>query len=115
MFGVVALLGLLVTVGCVSLEVGTESTRPPTISTLASAYVGLEGITPYDGTILRIGLWHMDARPGEIFSLDIWPLVGFGVGLVGVRAHVLPVDAGVGVIWYQPVPCVQMAPMESVK
>ena len=70
---------------------------------------------PNDGKILRIGLWHMDERPGEIVSLDVWPLVGFGVGLVGVRAHVPPFNTGVGEIWYQPVPCVKMPPRENVE
>lgn len=106
---VVALLcGALLMTGCVSLQVGSDELSPPSISTLASAYVGLSGIRPYDGKIVSIGLADMGTRPGEILSFDVWPLFGFGVGIVGARAHVLPVDVGVGALWYQPVPCAHL-------
>lgn len=100
---IMALACAVLACGCAA-DIGTDEYRAPGISTIASAYVGLEGIKPYDGNIIHIGLWDMDERPGEIASFDLWPLFGVGIGIVGVRAHVLPVDAGVGAIWYQPVP-----------
>jgi hypothetical protein len=102
---IAALLCVVITSGCVSLDIGTDRLRAPEISTLASAYVGLGGFEDHDqDSFIRIGLLHMDERPGEIFSIDVRSLAGFGIGLVGARAHLLPLDAGIGALWYQPAP-----------
>lgn len=111
----VACAALLAT-GCVSLQVGTAPTPARLqVSGLASGYVSLAGLRPYDGTILDMGLFNMAERPGELVSLDLWPVFGFGVGVVGARAHLLMLDVGLGVLWYQPKPRLVVAPPVGVE
>lgn len=96
----VALLG-----GCISLKVGTET--PPAcleIEGLVDGYVSMSALHGYNGTILDFGLFTKSLRKGEILSLDVWPLAGIGVGVVGARVRVLPLEAGLGVLWYDPKP-----------
>jgi hypothetical protein len=91
--------------GCISLKVGTET--PPSclkIEGLADGYVTLSALHDYNGTILEFGLLNESLRKGEILSLDVWPLAGVGVGVVGARVRVLPLEAGLGVLWYNPKP-----------
>jgi len=100
----VVVLSLLASSGCV-VQVGTQhGTAVTTVSGLASGYVSLESLPPYDGTIFRFGIFDMGERPGEIASADLWPLAGAGIGIIGARARVLMLGAGAGVLWYQPKP-----------
>jgi hypothetical protein len=78
--------------------------------------LSLDGLHHYDGTILRLDLLDKATRKGEIVSFELWPLCGFGIGVVGARVQILPVDAGLGVLWYEPKkeakppPCVEHKP-----
>ena len=88
--------------GCVSVKAGTdEGGSGLHISGLVDGYISLDGFRPYDGTILEFGLLN-SARRGEVVSFDLWPLFGFGVGIVGVRTRVLLLDVGVGALFYDP-------------
>lgn len=69
---------------------------------LGSVYVGASGIRPYDdGTILRADVLKFD-RGGEIATLEVWPVFGLGIGLLGARVQVLSVEAAAGVLLYHP-------------
>ena len=106
-FALIALSGavLLLASGCVSLKVGTE-TEPSRVQLegLGTAYGAISGIRPYDKTILKFSILNDSEDSGEIASLDIWPLMALRVGLVGVKARILPVEFGAGVLFYRPEP-----------
>lgn len=96
---------LLTSAGCV-MRVGSEggTVSVARVSGLASGYVSVVDLPAYEDTVIRFGIFDMTDRPGEIISLDIWPLAGAGVGILGAWARVLVLEAGGGVLWYQPEP-----------
>ena len=91
--------------GCVSLRVGSEPGAEASVGAgLVNGYVSVNAIRTYDGDILTMGILPGYGATGELASIDVWPLVGVGIGILGVRAHVLPLEAGVGVLFYHPRP-----------
>lgn len=88
---------------CLSIQLGTED-RPSRLEMdgLASGYATIEAFPKYDGTILKAGIFQESARDGEWASIDIWPLGGVGVGLIGARVRVLFFEIGLGVLAYTP-------------
>lgn len=100
---------LLIVLGAVAMLAGCavrlgKGDEPPRFewAGLGSVYVGASGIRPYDdGSILRADVLKFD-RGGEIVSLEVWPVFGLGIGLVGARVQVLAVEAAAGVILYHP-------------
>ena len=105
-FGV--LLACLGQSGCLSLDIGVDA-EPPQLNArgLVNGHFTATGLEEYDGRILKAGLFGDSARPGEIASLDIWPIGGVGAGLIGGRIRVLPLEMGLGVLSYDPKPVVQ--------
>jgi hypothetical protein len=104
------LLLVLVAGGC-ALEVRAENGAAVVeAGGLARAYVSVESLRPYSGTIFRLGIFDMAEHPAEIANIDVWPIGGAGIGLVGARVRVLMLGAGAGVLWYQPKPHVPPAP-----
>jgi hypothetical protein len=93
--------------GC-SLKVGTRngehSNTALRMRGLVNGYVSVDALRPYDGNILELGVLGASTRHGEIVSVDVWPLVGIGVGVVGVRTRVLVFETGIGVLFYDPKP-----------
>ena len=90
--------------GC-SVRVGTRTdSKGIDVSGLAGGYASVNGIRPYDGTILELALFEESHRSGEfeVASVELWPLAGLGVGLAGARAQLLFLDVGLGVIAYKP-------------
>lgn len=65
-------------------------------------FASFDGIRPYDGNIVTLGIFGSE-RPGEWLSLGIWPLFDIGIGPIGARAQILPLEFGGGVGWYTPV------------
>ena len=58
---------------------------------------------PADDSILRIGL--LEGRSdGTLLSLQVWKLVRVEIGLIGLSVGVGPLDAGLGILFYDPVP-----------
>jgi hypothetical protein len=105
---------LMVACGCASVTVGTQGAPVKAdVAGLASAYVGLNGIRPYDKEIFRLGILSWGEETGEIVSFDLWPVVGAGVGIVGARVHVFWLEAGAGVLLYQPEPRSAPEPKEE--
>ncbi|MGQ9590431.1 MAG: hypothetical protein ACUVYA_09085 [Planctomycetota bacterium] len=90
--------------GC-SLRVGTRSDPGRLdVSGLAGGYVSVNGIRPYDGTIVAVDIFRKSSRSDEfeVASVEVWPVLALGVGLVGARAQLGPLDAGFGVLGYRP-------------
>ena len=96
---------LVMLTGCLSLQIKANE-RPLRLDMegLASGYVSYSGIRPWDGTIVDFGLLSNAKQDNELISLEVWPLVEVGAGLVGMRLKVLPIDMGLGVLFYQPQP-----------
>jgi hypothetical protein len=87
--------------GCISLTIGAQpGTTGLKMNGPATGYADLNGIRPWDHTILRAHLLD----DGELVSLGIWPLAEVGIGFVGARAQILPFEAGVGTLLYSPEP-----------
>jgi hypothetical protein len=90
--------------GC-SVSVGARpDSKGIDVSGLAGGYASLNGIRPYDRTIMDLALFESSRRSKEfeVASLEVWPLVGLGVGLAGARVQLLFLDVGLGVIAYDP-------------
>ncbi len=66
------------------------------------AYANTDGLRDYDGNIIDATFLGTGARQGELLHLQVWPFVGIGVGALGVRLQLLPLDVGVGTILYAP-------------
>jgi len=60
-----------------------------------SGYFSTEGLAWHD-KIFSAGLISGTARSGELASIDIWPLGGFGIGLSGIRARILALEGALG-------------------
>ncbi len=95
---------LTATSGCLSVNVGTEKSGPGRVRMggLVSGVADLNGISAYDGTLIRFGLLTNTPREGELVGLDIWPLAGVGVGFIGARVQLLPLQIGIGTLCYEP-------------
>jgi len=90
--------------GC-SVTVGARSdSKGIDVSGLAGGYASLNGVRPYDGTIMEIAVCEHSRRSKEfeVASLEVWPLLGLGVGLAGARVQLLFLDVGLGVLAYDP-------------
>lgn len=88
--------------GCISFRLSAEDDPSLKYSGLGTAYAGYSGFDEWDGDLIKLGLLGGQGRAGEIFSLDIWPLGGVGIGLAGARVRVLPIELGVGALFYSP-------------
>jgi len=91
--------------GCASFSVGSDK-NPPQVKSegLLSSYMAINGFRPYDGKILEAGLLSKNDRWGNVASLDIWPIGGIGVSLIGAKVKLLPFEIGLGVLGYEPKP-----------
>ena len=100
---VACVLSVVLLTGCVSFRVGTEK-NPSRLQVkgLATGFVSLDGFQHYSGTILKFGLLSESEGPSEIASVELWPVMSVGVGLVGARVQLLPIQVGLGVLWYKP-------------
>jgi len=57
-----------------------------------------------DRPLIRAGLFGDSNRVGEIASLDVTPIGGAGVGVVGGHVRLLNLEMGLGVLGYDPKP-----------
>lgn len=97
---------VLGTVGC-SLSQSMGPKKHPNrfeMEGLVNAYVSPNGIHDYDGHIIYLGLFNKSLRRGEFLSFELWPLTGLGIGFVGVRFQLLPLEIGLGALAYDPKP-----------
>lgn len=101
----VLLTAMVMLSGCVSFRIGTD-TAPPAfkLSLPGSAYADYPGVPKYDGTIMRASLFRGGEYSGELFSLNIWPIGGIDLGLIGARLNLLGGEVGLGTLFYAPEP-----------
>lgn len=55
-------------------------------------------------SVVNVGVLRGTQRDGELASVDVWPLFGVGVGVLGARASILGLEVGVGTLFYDPQP-----------
>lgn len=67
---------------------------------LISSFVAVGKIPDWSGTLLDVG--RGSPQRGEVVSVDLWPILGLGVGIAGVRLRVLPFEVGIGTLFYDP-------------
>ena len=58
---------------------------------------------PADDSILKIGLFE-GRSDGTLLSVQVWKLVRVEIGLIGLAVGIGPLDAGIGTLFYDPVP-----------
>ena len=91
--------------GCLSFSVGVEKNPPEIKSTgIVSTHLALDDIRPFNGKLIEGGVLSGGQRWGNLVSLDIWPVGGLGLGLLGVRMKLLFLEAGVGFFGYDAQP-----------
>lgn len=80
-----------------------------------AAYICLCGIRPYDGDIIEAHIFGGNPdRPGEVLSLDVWPLAGIGIGVIGARLQILWLEAAAGIFFHHPKPVARGKPGPDV-
>jgi len=95
-----ALSALALTSSCVSITVGTDDAGLE-MDGIVNGYVSAAALRAYDGDIIRFGFLD-DTKEDELLSFDLWPLVGFGVGVAGARIRILPFELAIGTLFYSP-------------
>ena len=94
----IAAAGLLLG-GCSVINVGAYE-HPPRVEMdgWVNGYAAAKGIRPWDGNIVKLNLFSH----GEIISAEVWPLAEAGIGAIGARLQVLPLEIALGALWYHP-------------
>ena len=88
---------------CGSVNMNVKDTPPEfPDALLIDGFANTDGIRDYDGNILQLDFLGTGARKGELIHIELWPFVGLGVGPLGFRAQILPLEFGVGTILYEP-------------
>lgn len=102
------------TAGCIRFKAGVypESYKPDFRGWI-NGYATHKEMRGYDGTILKLSTFDDTERPGELLSVDLWPLAGIGIGPLGARVRILPFGFGFGTIAYDPTPQPQTAPKKK--
>ncbi|MCX8044820.1 MAG: hypothetical protein N3B18_11945 [Desulfobacterota bacterium] len=100
--------------GCIRFTAGVHSeSYTPRFRGWVKGYATHKAMTEYDGTILTIATFDDSQHPGELLSVDLWPLAGIGIGPLGARIRLLPFGLGFGTIAYDPNP--QPLPVQKKK
>lgn len=96
--GVLALTGCSVSIGHrKDTETGTVEMRG-----IVNGYASINGLSEWDGDVIEASV--LKFRRGEIVQVEVWPIVGVGVGVAGLRLRVLPLEVGIGALFYHPRP-----------
>ena len=59
---------------------------------------------PATDSLLKVGLLKGPNSDGSLLYLQLWKLLRLELGLIGVAAGLGPLDAGIGVLFYEPRP-----------
>lgn len=91
--------------GCIALQIGTDAEPPEfEMKSWGNAFGTIGDLPEYDGAILSAHLFRGGKRTGEIAAIDIWPVIGVDVGVLGLKARLFNLEAGAGTLFYQPRP-----------
>lgn len=98
LFLAAALLG-----GCVSFRIGSDAEPPEfRFQGWGNAFGTIGSLPEYDGAILSAHLFRGGKYTGEIAAIDIWPVLGLDVGVLGLRGRLFNLEAGAGTLFYEP-------------
>jgi len=98
---ILIVLASLLAASCVHIRLGSDEEFFE-VDSLVNVHASLNGLDGYDGTILDIGLFTSRNGRSEIFSAQVGPFLGAGIGIVGARVQILPFEFGVGSLFYDP-------------
>ncbi len=91
--------------GCVHMSAGFEQSPDRfEIDGPGVIYATADAWPRWNGNLIELGLLTESERDGELLSLDVWPLFGFGVGIVGARVRVLMLEFGAATLFHDPLP-----------
>ena len=99
----------LLLAGCVSARIGThtesiDDSAVMSVAGIVNGHVSLDALPTYDGSVFELGILSDTYGPGEVASIELWPLAGVGIGVVGLRLRVLFLEAALGGLFYHPEP-----------
>ena len=100
---ILPLLLCLVFTSCVGITIGSEEDHLRNRG-LLNVHASFDGMSNWSGPFFQLGLFTSEGGRDELLSFQVGPLVSAGVGLVGARAQVLPLEIGVGSMFYNPRP-----------
>ncbi len=85
--------------GCSVINVGAYK-HPPRVEMdgWVNGYASAKGIRPWDGNIIKLNVLCR----GELLSAEVWPLAEAGIGGIGARLQVLPLEIALGALFYHP-------------
>jgi hypothetical protein len=91
--------------GCVAVRIGTDAEPPEfEMKSWGNAFATIGDLPEYDGAIVAAHLFRGGKRTGEIAAIDIWPVLGVDVGVLGLRVRLFNLEAGAGTLFYRPRP-----------
>ena len=97
---IILVLASFLAASCVNLRLGSDGDHK--FDSLVTVHGSMGALDDYDGTVLDMGLFTRRNGRTEIFYAQLGPFLSVGIGLVGVRAQLLPLEFGVGGLFYDP-------------
>lgn len=98
------LLAPLLTAGCHIVMGTADGPKRLELTGAGTIYATHQAWRRWNGNVVEFGAFGGTERKGEFLSLDVWPLFGVGVGAIGARVRVLPIEIGFGTLFYEPLP-----------
>lgn len=100
-----SLFAFALSTGCVSFRIGSDAEPPEfEMKGWGNAFATIGELPDYDGAVVSAHLFRGGKHTGEIAAIDIWPVLGIDVGVLGLRGRLFNLEAGVGTLFYQPGP-----------
>jgi len=91
--------------GCIRFRAGVyPESYKPAFRGWIKGYATHKEMRAYNGTIVSLSTFNDARRPGELLSVDLWPLAGAGIGPIGARLRILPFGIGLGMLADDPSP-----------
>jgi hypothetical protein len=97
-----ALLALVASLaGCTLVDIRTDGHTGVTSDSFVSGYATLGW--PDSNSLLRVDVLDGNS-PGSILFIQLWKIAQVELGLLGASAGIGPVNAGIGIFFYEPEP-----------
>ncbi len=98
-----AVLALALGTGCISFRIGSDAEPPEfQMKGWGNAFATIGEIPDYEGSIVSAHLFRGGKHTGEIAAIDIWPVLGLNVGVLGLSGRLFNLEAGAGTLFYRP-------------
>ncbi len=109
----VLIIAMIALTGCSSLEIGPKNLHTQDTRILDREWKNVTANLTFalweehDGNFVKAGSFGRAKNPGEIVSLDVWPVAGAAIGVLGARIRIMPFEVGFGFLGYDPKPSSQ--------